>query len=266
MPKRSSLEENAARIKRAQEAMSRQDQAAQERQEAARRDKPKLLLKKILPREADIRPLREKHVLALAESIQLLGLIQPIVVDCQGRLLAGAHRLAAIQRLKVTEPEVYNQHFPSNQIPVRMMDFEVGSDSERAFQVELAENEKRVNYTRQEIQQLADQLKALNYRSIEGRPKLGEKALGPALAVAVGVSTQYIRRILSNESSEASEERSKPQSAEKCFKKIESFLEGISKEFALLEGLSESQQSLIQEISQLFEKARVALCEAGLKG
>ncbi len=45
------------------------------------------------------------HVLNLAESIAALGLLEPIVVDQHLRLLAGAHRLAAIQLLMVANPD-----------------------------------------------------------------------------------------------------------------------------------------------------------------
>jgi len=61
---------------------------------------------------------------------------------------------------------------------------------EKALQVELAENEKRVNYSRDPIEKLAAHLRELNYKETRGRPKQGEKALGPALAVAIGVSTR----------------------------------------------------------------------------
>jgi len=57
-------------------------------------------LEAIKPRDADTRPLNPAHVEALAESIAALGLIDPLAVDKQGRLLAGGHRLAAILQLR----------------------------------------------------------------------------------------------------------------------------------------------------------------------
>ena len=57
----------------------------------------------IKPRDADTRPLNPAHVEALAESIVALGLIEPLAVDKQGRLLAGGHRLAAIVQLKESD-------------------------------------------------------------------------------------------------------------------------------------------------------------------
>lgn len=52
-----------------------------------------------LRRDADTRPLNARHVVELAESIAVLGLLEPIVVDTAGHLLAGGHRLAALQLL-----------------------------------------------------------------------------------------------------------------------------------------------------------------------
>jgi ParB family transcriptional regulator, chromosome partitioning protein len=68
--------------------------------------------------------------------------------------------------------------------------------SPRSLQVELAENEKRVNYSRDQIERLAVRLRSLNRRDTRGRPKESEEALGPALAVAISVSTRHVRRAL----------------------------------------------------------------------
>ena len=114
-------------------------------------------------------------------------------------MLAGGHRLAALRALHDTNLEIYDALFPEGQIQVHMLTFDAEQEPERALQVELAENEKRVNYTRDQIERLADRLRTLDYREVRGRPKEGEKALGPALAVAIGVSTRYVRKILSEQ-------------------------------------------------------------------
>lgn len=57
-----------------------------------------------LRRDADTRPLNARHVVELAESIAVLGLLEPIVVDTSGHVLAGGHRLAALQLL--SEPTI----------------------------------------------------------------------------------------------------------------------------------------------------------------
>lgn len=214
------------------DAIHEQDQAVATKSEKERGQKTRLTLALIQTRKEDTRPLRPEHVAELAESIAALGLIEPLVVDSKGVLLAGGHRLAAIRSLKETDPEVYAEQFPDDLIQVHMLPFDADQEPERALQVELAENEKRINYTRDQIERLADRLKALNYRNIRGRPKEGEKALGPALAVAIGVSTRYVRKVLSERGQE-------PENAEnrnsvpifqrlKLLKKIESALEELA--------------------------------------
>lgn len=180
-------------------AIHEQDQAAEAKSESDRAQRTNLPLPRIRSRAKDTRPLRDSHAKDLAESIGALGLIEPLVVDLKGVLLAGGHRLAAIGLLKEAKPEQYQQHFPDDLIPVRVMPFDAEAEPERSLQVELAENEKRVNYSRDQIEQLAERLRNLNYRNIPGRPKEGEKALGPALAVAIGVSARYVRKVLAEQ-------------------------------------------------------------------
>ncbi len=183
------------------DAIHEQDQAAEAKSERDRAQRVSLPLSRIHPRAEDTRPLRDRHVNDLVESIGALGLIEPLVVDLKGVLLAGGHRLAAVQLLKETNAELYQTHFPDDLVPVRVMPFDAELEPEKSLQIELAENEKRVNYSRDQIEQLAGRLQALNYRNIVGRPKEGEKALGPALAVAIGVSTRYVRKVLQQQRS-----------------------------------------------------------------
>jgi len=214
------------------DAIHEQDQAVAAKSEQERAQKTKLPLGQIQARETDTRPLDPQHVSALAESIAALGLIEPLVVDVKGVLLAGGHRLAALQALEETNPEIYSQQFPEGQIQVHMLAFDAEQEPERALQIELAENEKRVNYTRDQIERLAERLKALNYRNIRGRPKEGEKALGPALAVAIGVSTRYVRKILSEQKQEPKDEKNRNSvpifQKLKLLRKIESSLEELA--------------------------------------
>ena len=178
------------------DAIHEQDQVASAKFERDRAGRSNLPLSQIHPRAEDTRPLHKQHVKDLVESIGALGLIEPLVVDFKGILLAGGHRLAAVQLLKETNAELYQTHFPDDLVPVRVMPFDAELEPEKSLQIELAENEKRVNYSRDQIEQLAGRLRALNYRNIVGRPKEGEKALGPALAVAIGVSARYVRKVL----------------------------------------------------------------------
>ena len=138
--------------------------------------KVSVLVSDIKLRQDNTRPLNEDHVLELADSIIILGLLQPIVIDIKHRLLAGGHRLAALIHLQETSPEEFEQMFPNNSVPVRQMPFDVESQPELALQVEVAENEKRRDYTPTEVRQLAQKLKDAGYTDSAHRPKKGEKA------------------------------------------------------------------------------------------
>jgi ParB family transcriptional regulator, chromosome partitioning protein len=143
----------------------------------------------------DTRSLNQPHVEALAESIAAVGLIQPIAVDIKGNLLAGGHRRAAIYHLSVFNPEAFNTHFSSG-IPIRRYDFDASQDTEMALAIEATENEKRRDYTPEEVKDLAERLKLAGYNYTSGRPKKGQKSLIPSLSVIVGKSDKTIRRYL----------------------------------------------------------------------
>jgi ParB family transcriptional regulator, chromosome partitioning protein len=151
----------------------------------------------------DTRPLNQPHVEALAESIAAVGLIQPIAVDIKGNLLAGGHRRAAIYHLSVFDPEAFNNHFGSG-IPIRRYDFDASQDTEMALAIEATENEKRRDYTPEEVKDLADRLKLAGYNYTSGRPRKGQKSLIPSLSVIVGKSDKTIRRYLEDAPQEKS--------------------------------------------------------------
>jgi ParB family chromosome partitioning protein len=158
-----------------------------------------LLLDEIEPRSQNTRTLNPVHVEALAESISVLGLIEPLVVDKQKRLLAGGHRLAAITYLKTHQPTAYQHHFPNEQIPIRSLAIDADQEPELALQIEVAENEQRRDYTPTEVKEIAARLKASGYVEVQGRPKKGQKPLMPALAVVVGKNLRTIQRYLSED-------------------------------------------------------------------
>lgn len=162
-----------------------------------------LPLEQIKRREQDTRPLNATHVASLAESIAVLGLIEPIVLDAQRRLLAGGHRLAAIQRLREQQPDQYQQHFPDDRVPVRLLALDAEAHPELALQIEVAENEQRRDYTPTEVKAIAERLRQSGYLDLKGRPKKGSKALMPALTVVVGKSIRTVQRYL-NETPEES--------------------------------------------------------------
>jgi ParB family transcriptional regulator, chromosome partitioning protein len=158
----------------------------------------RLPLDQIQPRHQDTRSLNPLHVEALAASIAVLGLIEPLVVDKRGQLLAGGHRLAAIDQLKTTNPAAYQIHFPVDRVPVRSLVIDAEQDPDLALQIEIAENEQRRDYTPTEVKAIADRLKASGYTEVKGRPKRNQKPLMPALAVVVGKNLRTIQRYLAD--------------------------------------------------------------------
>ena len=89
-----------------------QDELVAEQADRDRAQRYLLSLDKILDRPLDTRELKSEHVQSLAESIATLGLIEPLVTDNQGRLLAGGHRKAAIAWLKENDPKRFDEQFP----------------------------------------------------------------------------------------------------------------------------------------------------------
>lgn len=155
-----------------------------------------VLLEQIKDREQDTRPLNPKHVESLAESIAILGLIEPLVIDNKGKLLAGGHRLAAIRLLKEQQAPKYLHQFPDNRIPIRMLPFDVEENPDLALQVEIAENEQRRDYTPNEVKAIAERLRIAGFIDVKGRPKKGQKPLMPALAVVVSKNLRTVQRYL----------------------------------------------------------------------
>lgn len=103
-------------------------------------DNPSLMsLDKIKDRDSDTRELNQKHAEALALSISAIGLIEPLVVDRDGVLLAGGHRKSAIALLQDNDPDTYKGLF-SDGIPVRVMEFSALAEPDQALAVEIAEN------------------------------------------------------------------------------------------------------------------------------
>jgi hypothetical protein len=186
----------------------------------------KLSLDSIQPRPGgDTRPLNPGHVVDLAESIDAVGLIEPLAVDSDGHLLAGAHRLVALQILAERDPEARVHAWlhatgldalsrlpvsaaeranrlkalatlETAEVPVIVFPFRAAEDPARALAVETTENTQRRPYTREEVLSLVQRLRVAGYVERDGRPKTGEKALRPALSVILRKSPNTIRRLL----------------------------------------------------------------------
>jgi ParB family transcriptional regulator, chromosome partitioning protein len=163
-----------------------------------------LPLHKIIDRLTDTRELNHKHVEELMESISVLGLLEALVVDMRGRLLAGGHRKAAIYLLKERNLSKYIEHFDGELVSIKMLPFDAELDPELALLVEIAENEKRRDYTPSEVRKLAERLKVAGYSDNKGRPATGSKPLRPALTVIIGKNIRTVQRYL-NESPEKSQ-------------------------------------------------------------
>jgi ParB family chromosome partitioning protein len=177
-------------------AIQAKDREAEARSELEQSRSSTLPLGKISDRLSDTRGLSSEHVSELAESIAVMGLLEPLVVDRRGRLLAGGHRKAAIFVLKEVNPDAYAKHFSNDLVPVRVVDFDAEQDPDLALQIEVTENEKRRDYTPTEVRALAERLREAGYADVKGRPGKGEKALRPALEVIIGKSIRTVRRYL----------------------------------------------------------------------
>jgi hypothetical protein len=178
-------------------------------------------------RDADTRPARADHVLALAETVGALGLLQPLTVDRAGRLVDGLHRLTACRLLAappdgraallgcltgadtldagetaerldaLPAPEALPEPLRAGKVPVRrLVDLDAQADPDGALAAEAAANTARRDYTRPELLALVGRLRAAGYRETTGRPRRGERALRPALELVLGINRGKARRLL----------------------------------------------------------------------
>jgi len=181
---------------------------------------------------APTRGLDPGHVIDLAESIRAIGLIEPLAIDAGDHLLAGAHRLAACWILAVGKSErldkfieIYQAFSQSSdppargswgermddlplgaselrpdQIPVRIFAIHSGENPQQALAVEVAENEKRRDYTKAEVRSLYTRLVDAGYHGGMGRPKKGQKKALPELVSIIGKSERTVRSMLKDSS------------------------------------------------------------------
>ena len=164
-------------------------------------------LKDIKPREDDTRDLQIDHAEQLMQSIHDIGIIHPVVIDQNGVLLAGGHRLLALQMLQNHHKDRFFEWFPDGKVPVRRMPFTVESNPDWALDIEIAENNVREDYTPDEVWAIAELLKEKGYKDTPGKPKAGEKRLRPALMTITGKSERSIRRYLNNREKRKNETR-----------------------------------------------------------
>ncbi len=213
------IQSDAAAAGRAQ---ARQAVVWIEREQARRSTLP---LAAIHPRPGgDSRSLKPSHILNLAESIAAVGLVEPPTVDRVGHLLAGAHRLAALRLLVLSDVEARVEKWlelarlnkdrltakqqmeverlkvlsplEMEEVPVMILPFDASEDTARALAIETSENTQRRSYSKEEILTLVQRLRDAGFVEREGRPRAGEKALRPALSIVLGKSANTVRRWL----------------------------------------------------------------------
>lgn len=115
------------------------------------------------------RELNHEHVKSLAESIKDLGLVQPIVINQDKRLIAGGHRLAAHKLLGLTSIDVvYKETLNEDELQ----------------ELELTENVKRVDLRWQEVCLAVSKIHFLKLRrSALNSKSWGERDTGKFLNV-----------------------------------------------------------------------------------
>jgi ParB family chromosome partitioning protein len=190
---------NMQAIKSAGAALAAQDRVHEEKFDRERKELVRVRLENIKPRaHKDTRVPQKEEVEALAETIEAVGLIQPPAVDLHHRLIAGGHRKAALEYLRDNKPEAFKAHFPDGLVPVFVLPIDAQLDPDAARAAEIGENRWRKNYSHEEVLALIAEFTAAGYAVTRGRPKPGDrqKALGPALEAALGLSERQVRRII----------------------------------------------------------------------
>lgn len=170
------------------------------------------------------RPLNPRHVVDLARSIAVLGLIQPLVIDIEDVVVAGSHRYAAL-RLLASPPEdrfallttLCPESYPGtlapltdpvlalpppvpaldlHRLPVHIIPLTQRESPDEVWRIEVAENEQRRDYSAPEVRALAERLKSQGYHITRRRDADKEKRALPVLVALIGKSERQIQRLL----------------------------------------------------------------------
>jgi ParB family chromosome partitioning protein len=235
----------------------------------------------------DSRPLSIVHVVDLAESISALGLIEPVSVDKRNRLLAGGHRLAALRILE-QPPQQRRQgiarhvlHLSHSEIaadtwvnkavdeqmerllslpvwkdpiPAHVMDVDAVQEAELAFAIEMAENDKRRDYSPQDIKHLAEKLRSSGYTFTKGRPRENEKKALPLLQAIVGKSMRTLQRLMEEDATAPSTSKVSPtELAFQSSKKLKGTLSKFNGQVEALDISDEQKSALSQWLAQGLE-------------
>jgi hypothetical protein len=176
----------------------------------------------VKPRPRSIRGISNGHVVDLMFAIAAVGCIHFPVVDESDTLLAGEHRLEAIKLLRklanvpieelktryaehakggLTEDELmsvatgYSRHFPSG-MPVHVMRTSGLDADQLRLRIEVIENEKRRDFSPEDLQGLVMRLKEAGYTSKIGKPQPDQLNLNQELERILGKSRATVYRRL----------------------------------------------------------------------
>lgn len=180
------------------------------------------------------RPLNPRHIVDLARSIAVLGLIQPLVIDIEDVVVAGSHRFAAL-RLLASPPEdrfallsdLCPAAYPGtlaplsdpvlalpppvaldfHRLPVHIIPLTQRESPDEVWRIEVAENEQRRDYSAPEVRALAERLKSQGYHYTRNKWAPSEKRMLPVLVALVGKSERHVRRMLTTEATPPKVER-----------------------------------------------------------
>jgi ParB family chromosome partitioning protein len=175
----------------------------------------------VKPRPHSARGISKEHVIDLMFSIAAVGCIHFPVVDQSDTLLVGEHRLEAIRLLRhlanvpfedlktrfsehasgVTDDELrsvatgYSRHFP-NGMPVHVMQTSGLDADQLRMRIEVIENEKRRDFSREDLQGIVTRLKEAGYKSKPGKPQHGDLNLNHEVGRILGKSRPTVFRML----------------------------------------------------------------------
>jgi hypothetical protein len=134
------------------------------------------------------------HTASLRDNITAMGMLHPLVVDSQMRVIAGVHRFWALDEMKETENGEFLRQFPDGLVPVTMLPFNADEKTDKAFEVMASENMIRKDPTPEDIMKAREFLESQNYATGPGRPKKGMKAASAVMATLLGCTPRAIKK------------------------------------------------------------------------